>query len=77
MIDRTDEDDEAMRGRREYDDPDIIDTTHKLTYDEVVELKRIAQLSKTTRAFVVVLMAIVTLIGVPTVLSWTQKHLGW
>ena len=66
-----------MRGRREYDDPDIVDTTYKLTYEEVVELKRIAQLSKTTRAVVVILMSLVALIGVPTVMGWTQKHLGW
>lgn len=69
--------DEEMRGRREYDDADIVDVTYKLTYDEVVELKRIAQLSKTTRAVVMVLMGIVSIIGIPAILDWVHKHFNW
>lgn len=67
-----------MHGRREYDaEADIVDTTHKLTYDEVAELKRLAQLSKTTRAIVVVLLAVVSAFGFPALFDMVQRHLHW
>lgn len=71
------EEENVSRGRREYDDADIVDTTYKLTFDEVIELKKIAQLSKMTKTLVFFFMGVVSFIGIPSIFSWIQRHFTW
>jgi len=71
------EEDEMRMGRREYDELQVVDTTNVLTKEELQELKRLASLSKTARFFVLGLMAIVSLVGLPAIISLIQKHFTW
>jgi hypothetical protein len=55
----------------------VLDTSNVLTKEELAELKWLAGLSKSTRAFVCVLFGIVAAIGFPTIWEWiTRPHSG-
>ena len=68
------EEDEVKLGRRDYDELQIVDTTNILTVDELQELKRLAQLSRSTRVVVAILFAVVSTLGVPYIFDWFHKH---
>lgn len=52
----------------------IVDTSDRLTLEELRELKKLAQLSRTTRVAVSIMFAIVGTLGLPVVLGWFNKH---
>jgi hypothetical protein len=47
----------------------LIDTSESLTLDELRELKKIAQMSRTAKAFLAVTIALVTLFGIDKVIE--------
>jgi hypothetical protein len=63
-----------INGRRAMDDLELVDTSHKLTYEELTELKKLAQLSKSTRIVFGVIFGVLTVLGIPTIISWFNKH---
>lgn len=64
-------------GRRDYDELEVVDVTNKLTTEELAELKRLASLSKTSRMFVIAVIAIVSTLGLPTIIDWFGRHIKW
>lgn len=52
----------------------IVDTTRSLTLEEFTELKKLAGISKTTRLFLGLLFAFVTITGLPVIMTWLQSH---
>lgn len=70
----SDEEDEMKLGRRTYDELQVVDTANVLTKEELHELKRLAQLSRSTRIVVAVLFAVVSTLGIPSVMEWFHKH---
>ena len=52
----------------------VVDDSESLTLQEVRELKRLAQLSKTTRALVGIAMGVVMLVGLPQLVDWFKAH---
>jgi hypothetical protein len=70
----TSNDSNHINGRRAMDDLELVDTSHKLTYEELTELKKLAQLSKSTRIVFGVIFGVLTVLGIPTIISWFNKH---
>ena len=56
------------------DNLEIVDTSDVLTKDELLELKRLASLSKTTRTFFVFAMALVAIFGIDRLVDFLQAH---
>lgn len=49
---------------------EVIDTTDKLTKDEIKELKGLAQMSRTAKWFVATGIALVSLFGMDKLAAW-------
>ena len=64
-------------GRREYDELELVDTTNRLTLEELQELKRLANLSKISRIFVIAILAIVSTLGLSSIVEWFGAHFKW
>lgn len=52
----------------------VVDTSDVLTKEELLELKKLASLSKTTRTFFAFAMAIVALFGIDKIVEIVGKH---
>lgn len=65
-------------GRRADDSLEIrvVDTEDGLTLTktEVLELKRLANMARTARMFMAMGIALISVIGLPTILDWIAKH---
>ena len=55
----------------------VVDTSHSLTKEELVELKRLASLSKTAKLLLGMVFAFLTIFKVPDVLDWGLTHLQY
>lgn len=53
----------------------IVDDTRVFTKSEILELKRIAQVSKLSKYIIGVITALFTLFVIPQVISWAQAHI--
>ena len=51
----------------------LIDTSESLTLDELRELKKIAAMSKTAKAFLAIVIALIALFGLDKVVDFIQK----
>jgi hypothetical protein len=61
----TEKDEESLR---------IVDTDDVLTLQELHELKKLANMSMTTRSIVVVVFGIVAVTGLPWIVDFISKH---
>jgi len=55
----------------------IVDTSYILTREELVELKRLASLSKSAKLLLGMVFAVLTIFKVPDVLEWGLSHLQY
>lgn len=55
----------------------IVDTSYILTREELVELKRLASLSKSAKLLLGMVFAVLTIFKVPDVLEWGLAHLQY
>ena len=53
---------------------DLIDTSRGLTIEELMEIKQLVALSKTSKMVVGVIFGTLTLFGIPEIISWFSKH---
>jgi hypothetical protein len=51
----------------------VIDTENSLTKEELVELKRLASMSKIARYTISVVIGVLSVLGLPAILDWGQK----
>ena len=54
----------------------VVDTEGVLTKEEVEELKKIASASKFMRLTFTLVLAVLSLVGLPTAMNWLSKHFG-
>lgn len=55
----------------------IINTDNSLTEDELRELKKLAAMSKISRWIIGIIFAIISMVGIPSIIEWLNKHLNW
>lgn len=56
----------------EKDHLEVVDTTDKLTKDEVRELKSLAQMSKTAKWFFAIAIGAISLFGMDRLAAWFE-----
>ena len=55
----------------------VVDTSYLLTREELVELKRLASLSKSAKLLLGMVFAVLTIFKVPDILEWGLTHLQY
>lgn len=53
---------------------EVIDTSNALTKEELLELKKLASLTKATKLFVGIAIGVVSALGVQPLFEWIAKH---
>ena len=60
--------------KHEIENLEIVDTSEKLTIEELQELKKLAHMSKFSRTLIAIVIGFLGVVGVPAVLEWVSKH---